>query len=346
MAEETNYPSLEGKRVSTTYGGVLHLPHSLVGTKNNVYDGKGTPTSLTLGGVGQGIDVTGNVIITGSTDIAGNTSIGGNLSATGDIKLIAGGNINDLIIGNTNDANTLIVPRNTEVGKLRIRETDQDYELIFGNSSVADSNLFTIMVKKASGNNLFIKNNYADADVLSPLWINRATGEVNIRKLKVVKVTNVDDPDSPPKPPRPPQNSNFIPTGMIAPFPTLAVPDGWFMCDGSFKDTLTFPELFEVLGYAYGGAGPNFKLPDYRELFMRGHGGRRGYDPTPARTPGSFQADDLKAHTHTYSTYGYEKDSTSGGDNHAGDPTSGTTSSAGGPETRPKNIAVAYCIKW
>ena len=185
----TNYPNLQGKRVSTTYGGILHLPHSLTGFKDVVYDGKGTPTSLTIGGIGQGVDISGNlsaadITSNGNLTTTGNATIGGTASIVGNINLNGGGNINDVTIGEVGSVNTLIAPNNTEVGKLKIRDTTGDYEVAFGN------NLFTIAVKNGSGNNLFIKNNYTAADNLSPFWINKSTGEVNIGSLNSNSITN------------------------------------------------------------------------------------------------------------------------------------------------------------
>jgi hypothetical protein len=49
----------------------------------------------------------------------------------GDITLSNGGSINDLIINPSGDDISLRSLKNTEVGKLRIRESTTDYELIF-----------------------------------------------------------------------------------------------------------------------------------------------------------------------------------------------------------------------
>lgn len=377
MAEEMNYPSLQGKRVSTTYGGVLHLPHSLTGTKNIVFDGKGNASSLTLGNSGMGIDVTGSATFTGSSTVSGNSTVLGNISAVGNVILQGGGNINDIIVGSLSAATTLIVPNKTEVGKLRIRETNDDYELVFGNASVADSNLFTILVKKSGSNNLYIKNTYSDSDNLSPLWIDRATGEVNIKSLKVTNIQSTPAPNTPIPPNRPAnRNTNIIPVGMIGMFPFLSVPEGWFMCDGSLKEVVTFPELFALLGYSYGGIGDYFGLPDYRELFLRGHGGGRGIDSNQNRVPGNREAASSNTHWHgvgnghsnddgTFvgrnwsmslsgmSTFSHLINGESNGNSPNSQPalssgTLGTTNNIdiGSGDNRPENIAVVYCIKW
>lgn len=367
MAEETSYPNLAGKRVSTTFRGLLHLPHSIPNTliKQTVYDGQGTPTALTLGADTKGADISGPVSVTESINIGsncnilsscfvgsdiiggGNISVNGNMSLNGNITLTEGGSINDIAVANIGSPVSVRSLNTAEVGKLRIRESADDHELLFGNPDVTDKNLFSIIVKKDTGNNLYIKNNYSSVDTAAPLWINRATGEVNIKLLKVVKISTDENPDEPPKPPRPPRNVNILPVGMISIFPGLVVPDGWFACDGGSHSKTTFPELFAYLQYTYGGSGDSFLVPDYREYFLRGWGGNRGIDPTSGRTPGPTpQQDMFKAHTHQSYQGIEETDSSSGGDEHTHDTTLKPTTSTGGEETRPKNLAVMYCIKW
>lgn len=71
-------------------------------------------------------------------------------------------------------------------------------------------------------------------------------------------------------------------------------------------------------------------------------------DPMGERLPGSLQEDELKAHTHRF---GWSTNITNGSDGsgeQVGAPNPGLnrdTSPAGGPETRPKNVALLFCIK-
>lgn len=41
---------------------------------------------------------------------------------------------------------------------------------------------------------------------------------------------------------------------------------GWMLCDGRKLHAVTYPELFATLGYAYGGGGDSFAIPDYRDV--------------------------------------------------------------------------------
>jgi hypothetical protein len=76
----------------------------------------------------------------------------------------------------------------------------------------------------------------------------------------------------------------------------------------------------------------------------------RGSDAV--RTPGTWQADEKVAHTHTFNVA--SDNPTVANANRIGGayPTGGvqnlgtiTTSSTGGPETRPRNVAMLYCVK-
>lgn len=39
---------------------------------------------------------------------------------------------------------------------------------------------------------------------------------------------------------------------------------GWMQCDGRTLEAALYPELFNALGYRYGGSAEHFQLPDYR----------------------------------------------------------------------------------
>lgn len=48
------------------------------------------------------------------------------------------------------------------------------------------------------------------------------------------------------------------------------VPSSWLECDGTSLDTTTYADLFAAIGYAYGGSGAVFSLPDLRAHFPLG----------------------------------------------------------------------------
>lgn len=138
-----------------------------------------------------------------------------------------------------------------------------------------------------------------------------------------------------------------VPKGMIQLFAGYTPPVGWAECDGSVYPVSGNEELAGVLLDLYGGVlGVWFKLPDLRGQFVRGWSNTHSVDA--GRVLGSSQSDETQAHTHTVYIGSAGGGGEMGGfandgwnDGH----TTYTTSSFGGSETRPKNIAMMYIIK-
>ena len=134
-----------------------------------------------------------------------------------------------------------------------------------------------------------------------------------------------------------------IPAGMVQAYAGSAAPTGWLKCNGAAVSRTTYATLFAAIGTTYGsGDGSStFNVPDLRGEFVRGWDDSRGVDS--GRSLGSFQADELKSHTHTFA--GSTASGGSGSADRHGSPTTRTTNATGGSETRPRNIAMLYCIK-
>lgn len=94
--------------------------------------------------------------------------------------------------------------------------------------------------------------------------------------------------------------------------------------------------------YGTGDGSTTFGLPDLRGEFVRGLDSGRGVDT--GRAFGSAQSDDVKAHSHTSYQTGWQTGA-AGGTEWVGNLTLTSSSSTGGSETRPRNIAMLYCIK-
>jgi microcystin-dependent protein len=45
--------------------------------------------------------------------------------------------------------------------------------------------------------------------------------------------------------------------------------DGWVLANGASLSTATYPELFAAIGYAYGGSGGNFNIPNMQNRYSR-----------------------------------------------------------------------------
>lgn len=60
-----------------------------------------------------------------------------------------------------------------------------------------------------------------------------------------------------------------IPIGSIMEYPHETCPDGFMECKGDSLLVASYSDLFEVIGYRWGGSGTTFYLPDMRGLFVR-----------------------------------------------------------------------------
>ena len=139
------------------------------------------------------------------------------------------------------------------------------------------------------------------------------------------------------------------PIGSVMYFAASSAPLGWFECRGQSLDKVSYLDLFNVIGYTYGGSGNSFNLPDLRGEFLRGWDNGRGIDS--GRTFGSLQLDEFKSHTHPYTALynGVYAGAAYPGYDGTGDSVTSptlTTQATGGSETRPRNVALLPCIKY
>lgn len=135
--------------------------------------------------------------------------------------------------------------------------------------------------------------------------------------------------------------------GMVAHYARSTAPTGWLKANGAAVSRTVYADLFAAIGTTFGiGDGFNtFNLPDLRGEFLRGWDDGRGVDS--GRTIGSYQADQLKAHTHQILMF-------ESGDRNGNRPADASgpadytavTESTGGNETRPRNRAMLACIKY
>ena len=133
-------------------------------------------------------------------------------------------------------------------------------------------------------------------------------------------------------------------TGMVAPFGASSAPFGWLACNGLAHSRTTYAKLFAVIGETFGAGdgSTTFNMPELRGEFVRGLDDGRGVDS--GRALGTAQADMFKAHTHTYNDNVLAGNAGAQGDYPSN--SSNATGSTGGTETRPRNVALLYCIKY
>lgn len=129
-------------------------------------------------------------------------------------------------------------------------------------------------------------------------------------------------------------------TYMPIPYPKSSPPSGYLAMMGQVISEATYPILYSLYGAT---------LPDLRGQFLRGLDYGRGVDV--GRTVLSEQQDDIKSHIHPTNINAFNianKMGGSGGGFTIADRIeeySRPTLSAGGTETRPKNIAFLYIVK-
>jgi len=151
-------------------------------------------------------------------------------------------------------------------------------------------------------------------------------------------------------------DSAGIAVGTVSSHAASAGPAGYLKCNGAAVSRTAYADLFTSIGtvWGVGDGSTTFNLPDLRGEFLRGFDDGAGVDG--GRVFGSFQLDQYQGHYHT----------TNAGTDYAGstqyDALSGSTSTnavAGssisdgtngtprvGTETRPRNIAMSYWIKF
>ena len=75
---------------------------------------------------------------------------------------------------------------------------------------------------------------------------------------------------------------------------------GYLFCDGRTLNKNEYLDLFNIIGYTYGGSNDEFKLPDLRELVLVGAGQNSTHNIAShdIYEVGKFKDDQIKNHTH------------------------------------------------
>jgi microcystin-dependent protein len=161
-----------------------------------------------------------------------------------------------------------------------------------------------------------------------------------------------------------PLNQVVVPAGIVSAYlgTVGACPTGYVLASGQTLNKSAYPALFTALGNT---AGTTFIVPDLRGLFLRGLDTTGNVDPAGVgRTLGNVQQDQLQGHFHGSGvpanvayytggggTIGFYHGSSDEGFWGGQVVTSPTTDGSNGtprtgPETRVKNAAVNYCVKY
>ena len=144
-----------------------------------------------------------------------------------------------------------------------------------------------------------------------------------------------------------------VPAGTVIYTAQNTAPDGYIKANGATISRTTYSDLFSAIGTTFGaGDGSStFVIPDLRGEFLRAWDDGRGIDS--GRSFGTAQSGAIESHDHDIRGGSGSIPDWFGGSNAAygmrtsgGTAYSGYVQTAGGTETRPRNIALLACIKY
>jgi microcystin-dependent protein len=92
-----------------------------------------------------------------------------------------------------------------------------------------------------------------------------------------------------------------LPAGLILPYGGAAAPQGALLCNGAQYSTTGYKRLFDAIGYAYGGSGALFAVPDLRKRLPVGQGAGQAVGVSDGRAEASRS---IKHHHHLTDTKG------------------------------------------
>ena len=144
-----------------------------------------------------------------------------------------------------------------------------------------------------------------------------------------------------------------VPAGTVIPYGNTSAPTGYIKCNGAAVSRTAYADLFSAIGtnFGSGDGSTTFNVPDLRGEFVRGWDDSRGIDS--GRSFASFQNHQFQDHYHNHQdhTGGYNHQSHYSGPHvttHQYDTTRSSTipqDGNHGAETRPRNVAMLFCIK-
>ena len=150
--------------------------------------------------------------------------------------------------------------------------------------------------------------------------------------------------------------STLIPAGTVNAFAgaVASIPEGYLLCNGGAVSRTVYADLFRAIGtrYGVGNGTTTFNLPDLRGEFIRGLDNGRGIDS--GRALGSAQAEsvntagvNLREASTTWAATGAAVGSSVAYFENSNIAGYGTNMALlGGTETRPRNIAMNFIIKF
>ena len=134
----------------------------------------------------------------------------------------------------------------------------------------------------------------------------------------------------------PPGGQVAAPCGTIIPWPSAAIPDGWFICDGRQVSRADQAALFAVIGMDNMGSGAANVITDARARTLGGRLGEEKHQLTIAEMP---------SHSHTYGR-AYAGGAYDGHSSPLYNATQGAATSAAGGDQPHNNIQPSMALYW
>lgn len=92
-------------------------------------------------------------------------------------------------------------------------------------------------------------------------------------------------------------------TGFITMYPAGAtIPDNWLLCNGQSVSTATYPDLFGLIVYTYGGSGTNFTIPNLNNYLIVGTTSASNIGTTSGAWETTLNIAHFPSHSHTIET--------------------------------------------
>ena len=104
-------------------------------------------------------------------------------------------------------------------------------------------------------------------------------------------------------------NYILIPYGTIIQSAAVNIPEGWLLCNGASIVKNSYLNLYNAIGYTYGGSGDNFNVPDIRGRVSVGTGTGAGLSSRTLGNTGGAETHQLSvgempSHSHTSNATG------------------------------------------
>lgn len=117
--------------------------------------------------------------------------------------------------------------------------------------------------------NDLVTTNAPTVDSVIPCVQNNVTKQLSILQIKqylddgtLKELSSGDGYQCNPNPITSTGSVSFYAPGLMSLYAGASAPTGWLLCDGSSVVVATYQDLFNKIGYTYGGSGVNFNLPN------------------------------------------------------------------------------------